>query len=109
MFVIVRDEDVPTVAAAVAAIAQEEGFEEQEDDDTLGVLAMMGGPQVRISQTDGQVVIEGLDTLDLAEGDEWAASLSKACSAEVIAIEGAEVGLLVHVFDEEAEPSITVM
>ena len=109
MFVIVRDEDVPTVAAAVAGIAEEEGFAQQEDDDTLGVLAMMGGAQVRISQTEGQVVIEGLDTLDIAEGDEWAESLSKACSAEVIAIEGAEVGLLVHVYDEEAEPSITIM
>lgn len=109
MFVIVRDEDVPTVAGAVGAVAQEAGLEQREDDDALGVLAMMGSPQVRVSQAEGQVVIEGLDTLDLAEGDEWAASLAKACSAEVIAIEGAEVGLLVHVHDEEAEPTITIL
>lgn len=111
MFVIVRDEDVPTVTEAVGAIADDAGLERIDPDDVLGMLAGMtgGGAQVRISQTEAGVVLEGLDTLDLAEGDEWAASLGKACSAEVIAIEGAEVGLLVHVFDEEAEPPITVV
>lgn len=111
MFVIVRDEDVPTVTEAVGAIADDAGLERIDPDDVLGMLAGMtgGGAQVRISQTEAGVVLEGLDTLDLAEGDEWAASLGKACSAEVIAIEGAEVGLLVHVYDEEAEPPITVV
>lgn len=108
MFVIVRDEDVPTVAKAVSALADDGGFEAVTDDGTD--LPPFGGTlMLRISQAEGQVVIEGLEALDLGDGEEWARDLSTACSAEVIAIEGAEVGLLVHVYDEEAEPPISVV
>lgn len=115
MILIVRDEDTPTVAAAINAFADEEGLESvpleslaqsQNPFDMLGVLA---APRVLVAMSGEQVVVTGLESLDIAEPEEWGASMSSSCDAEVIVVDVADDGLHVGVFDDgEPEETITV-
>lgn len=103
MVLLVRDEDVPTVAEAIHAFADEEGLEpidlHGEHQDPLTMLSVLTGPRALLSTTADAVVALGLDSLDVADADEWAAALSAACETEVVAIEPAADGLRVWVFD----------
>ncbi len=113
MILIVRDEDTPTVAAAINAFADEEGLESvpleslaqsQNPFDMLGVLA---APRVLVAMSGEQVVVTGLESLDIAEPEEWGASMSSSCDAEVIVVDVADDGLHVGVFDD-GEPEETI-
>jgi hypothetical protein len=94
MFLIVRDEDVPTVAAAVQAFAVEEGLEPDE-----------GGVRVVVAMGEESVVVSGLEGLDIADADEWAKHLSDVCGTEVIAVEDGEV-LVFDAGEQEDEPDV---
>jgi hypothetical protein len=113
MFLLVRDEDVPTVAEAITAYATEEGLDVAPDSDAidnpLGMLAMLAQPRAHLSMSGDSVVVTGLDTLDLADADEWASTLSSACSTEVLAFDLADDGVRVFVYDDgEQESEIEV-
>lgn len=115
MFLIVRDEDVPTVAAAINAYAIEEGLEVEPAEDEaargnpLALLAALARPRAFVSMGEDSVVVNGLDSLDLAEADEWASRLSTECNTEVIALDIAEDGVRVFIFDDgELEDQVEV-
>jgi hypothetical protein len=112
MFLIVRDEDVPTVTAAINAYASEEGLDPANDvepNNPLALLATLSRPRAFVSMSDDSVLVSGLESLDIAEADEWANRISTACSAEVIALDVAEDGVRVFVFDDgEKENEIEV-
>lgn len=103
MFLLVRDEDAPTVAAAVRAFADEEGLVavnlEAQAQNPLAMLSVLTGPRVFVSATDTQVAAFGLESLDIAEADEWGTEISAACEAEVIVLEPAADGVRVFVYD----------
>src|SRR5262245_59834831 len=99
MFLLVRDEDAPTVAAAITAHA-DEGWLEPVDvgapsDDPFAMLAVLGGPRVFVSVSDEQVVVSGLESLDLGVPEEWGTALSTACETEVVAIDAADDRVIV--------------
>lgn len=113
MVLLVRDEDVPTVAGAVKAFAEEEGLEPVETtsgpDDPLAVLALLGGPRVLVAEGEGLVAVFGLESLDVAEIEEWGAAISTACTTEVLTLEVAEDGVRMAVYDDgEHEETIEV-
>jgi hypothetical protein len=113
MFLLVRDEDAPTVAGAIRAFAEDEGLVpidlEDRVQDPLAMLAVLTGPRVLVSATDDQVAAFGLETLDIADADEWGAAISRACSSEVVAFEPAADGVRVYVFDDgEVDETIEV-
>src|SRR5687768_9303629 len=113
MFLLVRDEDPPTVAAAVRAYAEEEGLVpidlEDRARDPLAMLSVITGPRVIISAHEGQVAAFGLDTLDIADAEEWGAAISEACASEVVVFEPAPDGVRVYVFDDgELDETIEV-
>jgi hypothetical protein len=103
MFLIVRDEDAPTVAAAINAFADEEGLEPIDLDaraqNPLAMLSVLAGPRAVVSTSGEQVVAFGLESLDIADAEEWGTAISAACETEVISIEPAEGGIRVYVFD----------
>jgi hypothetical protein len=103
MFLLVRDEDPPTVAAAINAFADEEGLEPidlaSQAENPLSMLSVLSGPRVFVSQSDDQVFVAGLESLDIAEPDEWGTAVSTACETEVIAIAPVEGGVRTWVFD----------
>jgi hypothetical protein len=103
MFLLVRDEDAPTVAAAVRAFADEEGLVavdlEAQAQNPLAMLSVLSGPRVFVTATETQVAAFGLESLDIAEADEWGTEISAACEAEVIVLEPAEDGVRVYVYD----------
>ena len=114
MFVLVRDEDPPTVAAAVRAFAEEEGLEPVESEtkpsNPLEALALLGGPQVLIAQATDQVFVGGLESLDIFDAQEWGEQLSLGCEAEVLVVDPASDGVRVYVFDEgELEDTIEIL
>lgn len=112
MFVLVRDEDPPTVAQALGALVEEEGFtslDMTQISNPLEAIAMLDHPHVMLSQSPDAVFLVGLETLDLFEADEWGQQLSQACEAEVIVIEPAEDGVRVYVCDDgEIEETIDI-
>lgn len=113
MFLLVRDEDAPTVASAIRAFAEDEGLVpldlEAEAQNPLAMLSVLSGPRVLVSADADQVTAYGLETLDIAEPDEWGEAISKACSSEVIVFEPASDGVRVYVFDDgELEETIEV-
>lgn len=103
MFLLVRDEDAPTVAAAVRAFADEEGLVavnlEAQAQNPLAMLSVLTGPRVFVSATETQVAAFGLESLDIAEADEWGTEISAACEAEVIVLDPAPDGVRVFVYD----------
>lgn len=103
MFILVRDEDPPTVAAAIEAFTDEAGLERVEvevtPDNPFAMLGALALPRVVVSASDDQVCVSGLEVLDIAEPDEWASSLSASCESEVVAIVPTESGLHVYVYD----------
>jgi hypothetical protein len=104
MFLLVRDEDAPTVAAAVRAFADEEGLvavdlESQAAQNPLAMLSVLTGPRVFVTATETQVAAFGLESLDIAEADEWGTEISASCEAEVIVIDPAADGVRVFVYD----------
>jgi hypothetical protein len=114
MFVLVRDEDVPTVAAAVNQYASDEGLEiappdAAESANPLALLAALGNPRAFVSTSGDNVVLTGLESLDIADPDEWARHLSTVLSTEVVALAVADDGVRVFVFAEgEEEEEIEV-
>jgi hypothetical protein len=113
MFLLVRDEDAPTVAEAIDAYAREEGLEPvdlaEQADDPFAMLSVLGGPRVLVSASGDEVAAFGLESLDIAEPEEWGEQISRACSAEVLAFEITDGGVRVHVFDDgELEEAIDV-
>lgn len=103
MFLLVRDEDAPTVAAAVRAFADEGGLVavdlEAQSQNPLAMLSVLTGPRVFVTATDTQVAAFGLESLDIADPDEWGTEISASCEAEVIVLAPAEDGVRVFVFD----------
>jgi hypothetical protein len=103
MFLLVRDEDVPTVIAAITAAAVEANLEPvdlaEEAGDPIAMLAVLTGPRVFVSMNEEHVFVSGLESLDIAEADEWGTSISAACETEVVAIDVAEDGVRAWVFD----------
>lgn len=105
MFLLVRDEDVPTVAAAITASAIEANLEtvdlgEHPDQaDPIAMLAVLTGPRVFVAMNEDHVFVSGLESLDIAEAEEWGSAISAACETEVVAIDVAEDGVRVWVFD----------
>ena len=103
MFILVRDEDPPTVAAAIEAFTDEAGLERVEvevtPDNPFAMLGALTLPRVVVSASDDQVCIAGLELLDIAEPEEWASSLSASCESEVVAIVPTDGGLHVYVYD----------
>lgn len=103
MFLLVRDEDAPTVAAAIRAFADEEGLVavdiEAQAQNPLAMLSVLAGPRVFVTATDTQVAAFGLESLDIAEPDEWGTEISAACEAEVVVVEPAADGVRVYVYD----------
>ncbi|MDB4939455.1 MAG: hypothetical protein JWP87_6427 [Labilithrix sp.] len=103
MFLIVRDEDAPTVAGAITAFADEEGLEpidlDAQAQNPIAMLQLLAGPRALVSATGEQVAAFGLESLDIADAEEWGTAISTACETEVIAIEPAADGIRVYVFD----------
>jgi hypothetical protein len=103
MFLLVRDEDAPTVAAAVRAFADEEGLVtvdlEAQAQNPLAMLSVLTGPRVFVTATETPVAAFGLESLDIAEADEWGTEISASCEAEVVVLEPAEDGVRVYVYD----------
>lgn len=103
MFLLVRDEDAPTVAAAVRAFADEEGLVvldlEAQAQNPLAMLSVLTGPRVFVTATDTQVAAFGLESLDIAEADEWGTEISAACEAEVVVLAPVADGVRVYVYD----------
>lgn len=103
MIVLVRDEDPPTVAAAITARADEEGLEAvdvaAQADDPLAMLAVLAGPRVFVSSSHEQVVVAGLESLDVATPEEWGTALSAACESEVVVVVADDAGVVAWVFD----------
>ena len=103
MFLLVRDEDARTVAAAINAFADEEGLEPidlaAQEQNPLTMLSVLTGPRALVSASGDQVVALGLESLDIADADEWGSALSAACEAEVIAVDADPDGVHVYVFD----------
>lgn len=103
MFLLVRDEDAPTVAAAITAFADEGGLEpvvvDAETDNPLAMVAILTGPRAVVSEADGQVVAFGLESLGIADAEAWGSAVSAACETEVIAVEASPAGAHVHVYD----------
>ncbi len=103
MFLLVRDEDARTVATAINAFADEEGLEPidlaAEEQSPLTMLSVLAGPRALVSTSGDQVVALGLESLDIADADEWGTAISAACETEVIAVDGAPDGVRVYVFD----------
>lgn len=104
MILLVRDEDVPTVAGAVAARAAEGGLvpapRPELGDDPFALLGILTGPRAMVAQAPDQVVVTWLPSLDLGEAAEWGAALSRACAAEVVTVEARDRGARVEVYDE---------
>lgn len=103
MFLLVRDEDAPTVAAAVRAFADEEGLVpvdlEAEAQNPLAMLSVLAGPRVFVTAKGTQVAAFGLESLDIADPDEWGTQLSAACEAEVVVLAPQDDGVRVYVYD----------
>lgn len=103
MMVLVRDEDPPTVAAAITARADEEGLEAVDmathAEDPLAMLAVLAAPRVFVSSSHDQVVVAGLESLDIATPEEWGTALSAACETEVVVVDAVDGGIVAWVFD----------
>jgi hypothetical protein len=103
MFLVVRDEDAPTVAGAINAFADEEGLEpidlDAQAQNPLAMLSLLAGPRAVVSSSGEQVVAYGLESLDIADAEEWGTAISTACETEVLSIEPAADGIRVYVFD----------
>lgn len=103
MFLLVRDEDAATVAAAINAFADEEGLEPidlaAQEQNPITMLSVLTGPRALVSTSGEQVLALGLESLDIADADEWGTAISAACETEVIAVEPAADGVRVYVFD----------
>lgn len=103
MFLLVRDEDGPTVAAAINAFADEEGLEpidlEEGAQNPLAVLSVLTGPRAIVTQGEDAVAVFGLESLDVADAEDWGSAISAACETEVLALEVADDGVRVHVYD----------
>jgi len=113
MFLLVRDEDAPTVAAAIRAFGDEQGLVtvdlEAQAQNPLAMLSVLTGPRVFVTATETQVAVFGLESLDIAEPEEWGSEISAACESEVVVLEPADDGVRVHVFDGgEHEETIEV-
>ena len=59
---------------------------------------------------DEHVFVSGLESLDIAEADEWGATIPAACETEVIAVDVADDGVRAWVFDDgELDEEIEVL
>lgn len=103
MFLLVRDEDGPTVASAINAFADEEGLEpidiSANAQNPLAMLSVLTGPRAVVTQAEGVVAVFGLESLDIADAEDWGAAMSAACETEVLALEVEPEGVRVHVYD----------
>ncbi len=104
MLLLLRDEDVPTVASAITAIALQNGLEAVDDaeapQDILSVAARLVGPTVMITPGEDFVIVGGLDSLGIGDAATLGEALSSACGNEVIAIAPTGDGIRVLVFDD---------
>lgn len=104
MFLMVRDEDIPTVTEAVTARAEAAGLESvdvgADVQDPFAMLAVLTGPRVMVAQGEEQVVVTWLASLGLGGAEAWGRALSEACGAEVLVVEAAERGARVEVWDD---------
>lgn len=103
MLLLLRDEDVPTVASAITAIALQNGLEPvdtAEQNDLFAIAAVLTGPRVTLAAGEEFVIADGLATLAIGDVDEWGTKLSAACGNEVIGIAPGSDGISVHVFDD---------
>lgn len=113
MLLILRDEDVETVASAITAVALQRGLEPVEPgtqgEDLLSIAASLLGPRVVLAQGEDFVLVDGLASLDVGDADVWGEALSGACGNEIVAIEPAADGIRVAVFDDgERDASIAL-
>ncbi len=110
MFLLVRDEDGPTVASAINAFADEEGLEPIDLEGTaqnpLAMLSVLTGPRVLVAHAESGVAVFGLESLDIADPEEWGSEISAACETEVIALEVVAHGVRVHVYDGGEEDEV---
>src|SRR5688500_13798357 len=107
MYLLVRDEDVPSVAATITVQAADDGLTPAAApaEDPLAMLASLGQPRALIRTAGDSIVVAGLESLDIAEPDEWASRVSGALETEVVAFEIAEDGVRVWVYSEGEEES----
>ena len=107
-----RDEDVPTVASAITAMALQRGLlpiGEDEPQDLMSIAAMLMGPRVVLGAGEDFVVASGLESLEIGSTDEIAEALSRACETEVVAIIPTGDGIRVVVFaDGDREEDVPV-
>jgi hypothetical protein len=113
VLLILRDEDIETVGSAITAVALQHGLEPvdpaTQGQDILSVAASLLGPRVVLAQGEDFVLVDGLASLGLGDADLWGATLSGACSNEIIAVEPSPNGIRVAVFDDgELDESIAV-
>lgn len=110
MFLLVRDEDGPTVAAAINAFADEEGLEpidlEGSAQNPLAMLSVLTGPRVLVAHAESGVAVFGLESLDIADPEEWGSEISASCETEVVVLEVLEDGVRVHVYDGGEEDEV---
>lgn len=104
MLLLLRDEDVPTVASAITAIALQNGLEAVDDaeepQDLLSVAARLVGPTVMLTPGEDFVIAGGLDSLGIGDASVLGEALSAACGNEVLAIAPTGDGIRVLLFDD---------
>lgn len=109
MFLLVRDEDVPTVAETITGFAFDEGLEITPPPAAMNPLAMLAAltkPRAIVAQTGDSVLVSGAASFDIAEPEEWAARLSKDLGTEVVALDVADDGVRVYVYSDGEEESL---
>jgi hypothetical protein len=104
MLLLLRDEDLTTVASVITAIALQNGLEtvdpDNEPQDILSLAAMLVGPRVVLVAGDDFVIASALESLDIGDVGDLGQALSSACGNEVVAITPTGDGIRVLVFDD---------